>query len=156
MLPRVRGAGLIIRDVRQPALPASLRISVGTPAQNQRVLESLQMKHTRAEGAVRRSRRHADRGTADEQVDSLDKIRWMPDVFASLQKLTVRRLPAGDGHQPGWPGHAQLSAARTSNARRSSSSIRLPRRGCIFDAICICPHKPADGCDCRKPKLGHR
>jgi histidinol-phosphate aminotransferase len=42
VLARVRGAGLIIRDVRQPALPKSVRISVGTPAENNRVLESLQ------------------------------------------------------------------------------------------------------------------
>ena len=42
VLARVRGAGLIIRDVRQAALPSSLRISVGTPEQNDRVLESLQ------------------------------------------------------------------------------------------------------------------
>jgi histidinol-phosphate aminotransferase len=42
VLARVRHAGLIIRDVRQPALPQSLRISVGTPQENNRVLESLQ------------------------------------------------------------------------------------------------------------------
>ncbi|MEO6079538.1 MAG: histidinol-phosphate transaminase [Steroidobacteraceae bacterium] len=42
VLARVRGAGLIIRDVRQLALPRSLRISVGTTAENDRVLESLQ------------------------------------------------------------------------------------------------------------------
>jgi histidinol-phosphate aminotransferase len=41
VLSRVRAAGLIIRDVRQPALPRALRISVGTPEQNDRVLESL-------------------------------------------------------------------------------------------------------------------
>jgi histidinol-phosphate aminotransferase len=41
VLARVRRAHLIIRDVRQPALPCSLRISVGTPAQNERLLESL-------------------------------------------------------------------------------------------------------------------
>jgi histidinol-phosphate aminotransferase len=41
VLAKVRGAGLIIRDVRQPAMPKSLRISVGTPAENNRVLESL-------------------------------------------------------------------------------------------------------------------
>ncbi len=41
VLERVRAAGLIIRDVRQPALPRSLRISVGTPEQNTRLLESL-------------------------------------------------------------------------------------------------------------------
>jgi histidinol-phosphate aminotransferase len=42
VLARVRDAGLIIRDVRQPAMPGSLRISVGTPTENNRVLESLQ------------------------------------------------------------------------------------------------------------------
>jgi histidinol-phosphate aminotransferase len=42
VLAKVRGAGLIIRDVRQPAMPKSLRISVGTPAENNRVLESLE------------------------------------------------------------------------------------------------------------------
>jgi histidinol-phosphate aminotransferase len=41
VLARVRRAGLIIRDVRQAVLPNSLRISVGTPEQNDRVLESL-------------------------------------------------------------------------------------------------------------------
>ncbi|HTQ36097.1 MAG TPA: histidinol-phosphate transaminase [Steroidobacteraceae bacterium] len=41
VLAHVRRAGLIIRDVRQPALPRSLRISVGTPQQNDRLLESL-------------------------------------------------------------------------------------------------------------------
>jgi len=41
VLARARGAGLIIRDVRQPALPSSLRISVGTPEQNERLLRSL-------------------------------------------------------------------------------------------------------------------
>jgi histidinol-phosphate aminotransferase len=41
VLARARGAGLIIRDIRQPALPRSVRISVGTPEQNQRLLESL-------------------------------------------------------------------------------------------------------------------
>jgi histidinol-phosphate aminotransferase len=41
VLVRVRGARLIIRDVRQSALPRSLRISVGTPTQNERLLESL-------------------------------------------------------------------------------------------------------------------
>ena len=41
VLARARGAGLIIRDMRQPALPNSVRISVGTPEQNERLLESL-------------------------------------------------------------------------------------------------------------------
>ena len=42
VLSRSRRAGLLIRDVRQGALPAALRISVGTPQENDRLLESLQ------------------------------------------------------------------------------------------------------------------
>ena len=41
-LRRVRGAGLIIRDMRQAALPRALRISVGTPDQNNTLLQALQ------------------------------------------------------------------------------------------------------------------
>ena len=41
VLARARRAGLLIRDVRQPALPASVRVSVGTPEENDRLLESL-------------------------------------------------------------------------------------------------------------------
>jgi histidinol-phosphate aminotransferase len=41
VLARVRGVGLIIRDVRQPLLPRSLRISIGTREQNDRLLGSL-------------------------------------------------------------------------------------------------------------------
>jgi histidinol-phosphate/aromatic aminotransferase/cobyric acid decarboxylase-like protein len=41
VLARARAAGLLIRDVRQPALPVAVRISVGTPKENQRLLESL-------------------------------------------------------------------------------------------------------------------
>ena len=41
-LRRVRAAGLIIRDMRQPMLPQALRISVGTPEQNATLLQALQ------------------------------------------------------------------------------------------------------------------
>jgi histidinol-phosphate aminotransferase len=41
-LQRVRAAGLIIRDMRQALLPQALRISVGTPEQNDPLLQALQ------------------------------------------------------------------------------------------------------------------
>jgi histidinol-phosphate aminotransferase len=42
VLARVRAAGLIIRDLRQNQLPQALRISVGTPEENDRLLGSLE------------------------------------------------------------------------------------------------------------------
>jgi histidinol-phosphate aminotransferase len=41
VLARARAAGLLIRDVRQAALPVAVRITVGTPQENDRLLESL-------------------------------------------------------------------------------------------------------------------
>ena len=41
-LRRVRAAGLIIRDMRQALLPRALRLSVGTPEQNNILLQALQ------------------------------------------------------------------------------------------------------------------
>lgn len=41
VLARVRDAGLIIRDVRQPALPRAVRVSIGTVEQNDRLLGAL-------------------------------------------------------------------------------------------------------------------
>jgi len=46
---RARGARLLIRDVRsQPGLDACLRITVGTPEQNERLLQALAASPTRA------------------------------------------------------------------------------------------------------------
>jgi histidinol-phosphate aminotransferase len=41
VLRKIQSAGLIIRDMRQPYLPQALRISIGTPDQNDIILRSL-------------------------------------------------------------------------------------------------------------------
>lgn len=41
MLARVRAAGLLIRDVRRPGLERAVRITVGTPEQNDRIVGAL-------------------------------------------------------------------------------------------------------------------
>jgi imidazoleglycerol-phosphate dehydratase / histidinol-phosphatase len=89
----------------------------------------------------------------DHQVDSLEKIRFMPGVFSALAELRRRgfRLamvtnqdglgtrsfphPSFDG-----PQHFMLEAFRS--------------QGIEFEAIFVCPHLPTDGCECRKPKIG--
>ncbi len=44
--------------------------------------------------------------------------------------------------------------ASTSNPAQNFVVETLASQGLHFAAICICPHKPADQCECRKPKLG--
>jgi imidazoleglycerol-phosphate dehydratase/histidinol-phosphatase len=90
---------------------------------------------------------------SDEQVDSLDKIRWMPDVFAALQRLTAagyRLVMVTNQDGLGTPSFPQERFDVPQNFVLDT----LASQGLTFDAVCICPHTPADGCSCRKPKLG--
>jgi imidazoleglycerol-phosphate dehydratase/histidinol-phosphatase len=90
---------------------------------------------------------------ADEQVDALDKIRWLPDVFASLQKLTAAGFRLVMVTNQDGLGTASFPQAAFDLPQKHVLDT-LASQGLQFDAICICPHKPADACDCRKPKLG--
>jgi imidazoleglycerol-phosphate dehydratase/histidinol-phosphatase len=89
----------------------------------------------------------------DEQVDSLEKIRFMPEVFASLKKLTAAgyRLVMVTNQD----GLGTRSFPRPAFEKPQNFIIEsFASQGLTFDAICICPHRPADGCDCRKPRPG--
>ncbi len=87
----------------------------------------------------------------DEQVDSLAKVRWLPDVFAPLQQLVAAgyRLVMVTNQD----GLGTSSFPREQfEAPQDFVVDTLASQGIRFDAICICPHRPADGCECRKPK----
>src|SRR5688572_18227650 len=90
---------------------------------------------------------------SDEQVDSLDKIRWMPDVFTSLQKLVAAGYKLVMVTNQDGLGTASFPQERFDVAQNFVLDT-LASQGLRFDAICICPHRPAEGCNCRKPKLG--
>ena len=89
----------------------------------------------------------------DEQVDSLAKIRLLPGVIPALLELQASRLPLRAGQQPGRPRHAHVPGAAF---REPQDFIRtlFASQGIEFDAEFFCPHRPADGCECRKPKTG--
>jgi imidazoleglycerol-phosphate dehydratase/histidinol-phosphatase len=87
---------------------------------------------------------------ADEQVDSLEKIRFLPGVFAALNELQAAgfRLAMvtnqdGLGTESFLTEHFEIPQRFILEAFAS--------QGITFDAIFVCPHKKSDGCDCRKP-----
>jgi imidazoleglycerol-phosphate dehydratase/histidinol-phosphatase len=90
---------------------------------------------------------------ADHQVDSLAKIRFMPGVFAALVELQRRgfRL-AMVTNQDGLGSHtfAQQSFAEPHQFMLDA----FKSQGVEFDAVFVCPHRAADGCECRKPGIG--
>jgi len=90
---------------------------------------------------------------ADHQVDSLEKIRFMPGVFAALTELKRRGF--------------QLAMVTNQDGLGTASFPRhhfeLPQQfmletfksqGIEFDAVFVCPHLHSDGCECRKPRIG--
>lgn len=90
---------------------------------------------------------------ADQQVDRLDKVRWMPDVFASLQQLVAAGYRLVMVTNQDGLGTASFPRPDFEPAQKLVVDT-LASQGIHFDEIFICPHLPADGCECRKPKLG--
>lgn len=90
---------------------------------------------------------------ADKQIDSLQKFRLVPDVIAALQRLrdagyTFIMVSNQDGL-----GTASFPEP---TFREPHDFLRelLSSQGITFAEEFICPHTPADGCHCRKPKTG--
>jgi imidazoleglycerol-phosphate dehydratase / histidinol-phosphatase len=88
----------------------------------------------------------------DEQVDRLDKIRFVPDVFASLQQLVRAGYRLVMVTNQDGLGTASFPTEDFKGPQQFILEA-FASQGIRFDAICICPHKPDDGCDCRKPSV---
>jgi imidazoleglycerol-phosphate dehydratase/histidinol-phosphatase len=90
---------------------------------------------------------------ADEQVDSLDKIRLMPGVVPALLSLKQ----AGYGfvmvtNQDGL-GTPSFPRERFEAVQRFILEL-FESQGIGFDCICVCPHFKHENCACRKPRIG--
>jgi imidazoleglycerol-phosphate dehydratase / histidinol-phosphatase len=87
----------------------------------------------------------------DEQVDSLQKVRFMPGVFAALTELQrrgFRLVMVSNQDGLGTDSFPRPSFEQPQNFILETFSSQ----GIVFDAIFVCPHLAKDGCACRKPK----
>lgn len=89
----------------------------------------------------------------DEQVDSLQKVRFMPGVFAALAELArhgYRLVMVTNQDGLGTDSFPQASFEQPQQFILET----LRSQGIEFDAIFVCPHRKGDGCGCRKPHTG--
>jgi imidazoleglycerol-phosphate dehydratase/histidinol-phosphatase len=89
----------------------------------------------------------------DQQVDSLAKIRFMPGVFAALGELAAAGYRLVIVSNQDGLGTASHPTAAFEQAHRFILDA-FGSQGVHFEQVFICPHRPADGCDCRKPRTG--
>jgi imidazoleglycerol-phosphate dehydratase/histidinol-phosphatase len=89
----------------------------------------------------------------DEQVDSLEKIRFLPGVFAALTELQRRGYRFVMVTNQDGLGTASLPQAAFEKPHEFILEA-FRSQGIEFDQIFVCPHFKTDNCACRKPKTG--
>ena len=153
-LARARRARLLVRDVR------SAHGLERCAAHHRRHAGAERRDCSRGLGMNARPTLFIDRdGTlieepADEQVDRLEKIRFMPGVFAALVELVRARLPPGHGHATRTASARRLPAGRASSAAQEFMLEAFRSQGVSFEAVFICPHRSGGGL--RVPQARHR
>lgn len=89
----------------------------------------------------------------DNQVDSLEKIRFMPGVFAALATLRDRGYRFAMVTNQDGLGTPAFPRAAFDTAHRFVIDA-FASQGIEFEAVFICPHLRRDDCACRKPRTG--
>ena len=87
----------------------------------------------------------------DEQVDALEKIRFLPGVFAALNELQRRGFRLVMVTNQDGLGTSSFPQANFDRAHEFILEA-FRSQGIEFERTFICPHFKTDGCECRKPK----
>jgi imidazoleglycerol-phosphate dehydratase / histidinol-phosphatase len=91
------------------------------------------------------------REPADEQIDTLEKLEWLPGIVAGLKLLSDSGYSLVlVSNQDGLGSRSYPRAAF--NMVQGKILRLLEGEGITFEKILICPHRPSARCKCRKPQ----
>jgi imidazoleglycerol-phosphate dehydratase/histidinol-phosphatase len=89
----------------------------------------------------------------DNQVDSLDKLRLLPGVFAALAELQRAGYRLVMVSNQDGLGSARYPRERFEQVQDFLLRL-LSSQGIELDQVFICPHLEQENCLCRKPRTG--
>ena len=90
---------------------------------------------------------------ADFQVDALDKVRLVPGVVPALIELQAHGYRFVMVTNQDGLGTESFPQADFDGPHALVMHL-FESQGVVFDEVFICPHLPADNCECRKPRTG--
>ena len=93
-----------------------------------------------------------DEPLPSRQIDTLEKLALEPDVIPALIQLQKHYRLVMVSNQDGL-GTESFPRADFDKPQQKLLDI-LASQGIHFAAIYVCPHRPEDGCTCRKPQTG--
>jgi imidazoleglycerol-phosphate dehydratase/histidinol-phosphatase len=91
--------------------------------------------------------------TADEQIDSLEKVRLMPGVVPALLELKAAGFAFVMVTNQDGLGTARFPQENFARAHQFILDL-FSSQGIEFEAVFVCPHFKHEGCACRKPGIG--
>lgn len=89
----------------------------------------------------------------DCQVDSVEKVRLVRGVIPALLELAQHGYRFVMVSNQDGLGTVSLPQEAFAAAHDHTQQL-FTSQGVTFDEIFICPHMPADNCECRKPRTG--
>jgi D-glycero-D-manno-heptose 1,7-bisphosphate phosphatase len=88
-----------------------------------------------------------------DHVTSWAEFALVPGALAGLRALTALGLPLVVVTNQAIVGRGQITAEALNDLHASMRTL-LAQHGCPITAVYACPHRPEDGCGCRKPQPG--
>jgi histidinol-phosphatase len=137
-----------------PELNNGIRITIGKPQQNNKVLAILEeLKNKKKYAFIDRDGTLIFEPENTRQVDSIQKLKILDGVIKGLKQLKERGFELI--MVSNQDGLGASSFPRDTFQPAQNKMLRLfKKEGVIFNKILICPHLQSMQCDCRKPKLG--
>ena len=89
----------------------------------------------------------------DEQVDRLDKVKFMPEVIPALNRFLASGYSLVMVTNQDGLGTDSFPEKDFTICQNFMLEV-LESQGITFKDILVCPHFPNDGCNCRKPLTG--